>query len=537
MLTNISVTVAAGERAGLIGENGSGKSTLLKIAGGVLEADSGAVRIATEHSITPAVGLLTQTPLFAQSDTIDAVLSQATAPIRQVAVDLERSAAAMAQNPADPTWGERYAALLADAERLSVWDLDARVAQTLEGLGLARVDRRRPAGHLSGGQQARLNLACVLLRQPTVLLLDEPSNHLDDRAADYLVGVLATWPGPVVLASHDRAFLDAAVTTLVDLDPSPVPHALRAGREGAVGVSRYRGTFSDYREHQRQERARWEQQYRKEQEELARLRQGVRDNQQVGHANFRPRTESRAAQKFYADRNAAVVSRRVKDMRGRLEELTNTQVARPPKPLRFSGFMAGQQGRPDTVITLGEAAVSGRLAPVSVDVRGDDRLLITGPNGAGKSTLLKLLAGQLTPTSGSVQVIGQCRIGYLGQDTTLHGVDLPAETYYRQQVGEKTAAAVPLSTFGLLAGRHHHTPANRLSIGQQRRLVLATVLATHPDVLILDEPTNHLSLGLVTDLEEALPSFGGAVVIASHDRWLRRSWAGRQLHLAGADGQ
>ena len=96
---------------------------------------------------------------------------------------------------------------------------------------------------------------------------------------------------------------------------------------------------------------------------------------------------------------------------------------------------------------------------------------------------------------------------------------------------------MPLSTFGLLAGRHHHTPANRLSIGQQRRLVLATVLATHPDVLILDEPTNHLSLGLVTDLEEALPSFGGAVVIASHDRWLRRRWAGRQLHLAGADGQ
>ncbi|WP_277050474.1 ABC-F family ATP-binding cassette domain-containing protein [Ruania albidiflava] len=545
VLTDVSLVVPAGRPTGLIGENGSGKTTLLRIAAGRLRPDSGVVQVTAPGGRTPRVGLLHQEVPFAAADSVTAALETATAPVRQAAAAVDAAGAAMAAAPGDPAAEEAFAAALASAERMDAWSVEARVESMLAGLGLADLPRDRPTGALSGGQRARLALAWLLLSAPDVLLLDEPTNHLDDAAATHLQQVLVGWPGPVLLASHDRAFLDETVGALVDLDPAPMPHAVAGPLVGdgdgtGIGTVTYTGSYTDYLHARMDARARWEQQYTAEQEQLRRLRAAVRDAHTVGHPGREPRTEARAAKKFYADRNAKVVSRRVNDARTRLTELEQAQLRKPPRELWFRGLMAGADARSRSwsgpVLTATQVAVPGRLAATSLSVAAGEKWLVTGPNGAGKSTLLHLLAGDLVPASGSVHAPAALRIGLLAQEVDLpdperRGQGRTARQAYADLVGPERAEQVPLSTFALLPGREENRPVGVLSVGQQRRLALAVLLADPPDVLLLDEPTNHLSLLLVTQLEAAIGDYPGAVVLASHDRWLRRSWAGHRLDL------
>ncbi|WP_417286668.1 ABC-F family ATP-binding cassette domain-containing protein [Corynebacterium variabile] len=533
ILTNLSFTVTPGQRIGLIGENGSGKSTLLHAVHGSLPR--GATTAGTidtgSGSHRARVGLLHQQAPFAPTDTIGQALESAVAVERQVARDLEAAA--------DPYDEKAYATAIDLAERFDIWETDSRISATLAGLGLSHIPTDRPTGELSGGQQARLSLAWLLLNRPDILLLDEPTNHLDDAATTYLVSVLSSWKGPVLFASHDRAFLDNAASGIVDLDPAPS----MVGEDG--GVTRYTGNYSDYLAARDDVRVRWERQYRDEQAELKRLRAGVRDNHTVGHVGALPRTEGKLAKKFYADRNAKVVSRRVNDSRSRLEKLEEEQVRKPPKELTFAGLtassMAGATREPadGPVVVASGIVVEGRLPETSLTLNGTEKLMVTGPNGSGKSTLLSVLAGQLTPDSGSLTVTG-VRTGYLTQDVALpdphdRGDGRTVERAYRDLVGEELADEVPLSTFGLIHPRDESRPLVELSLGQQRRVALAVLLADPPEVLLLDEPDNHLSLSLVTALEEAIPDYPGAVVVASHDRWLRQRWTGGRLELSGPD--
>ena len=533
ILTNLSFTVTPGQRIGLIGENGSGKSTLLHAVHGSLPR--GATTAGTidtgSGSHRARVGLLHQQAPFAPTDTIGQALESAVAVERQVARDLEAAA--------DPYDEKAYATAIDLAERFDIWETDSRISATLAGLGLSHIPTDRPTGELSGGQQARLSLAWLLLNRPDILLLDEPTNHLDDAAMTYLVSVLSAWKGPVLFASHDRAFLDTAASGIVDLDPAPS----MVGEDG--GVTRYTGNYSDYLAAREDVRVRWERQYRDEQAELKRLRAGVRDNHTVGHVGALPRTEGKLAKKFYADRNAKVVSRRVNDSRSRLEKLEEEQVRKPPKELTFAGLtassMAGATREPadGPVVVASGIVVEGRLPETSLTLNGTEKLMVTGPNGSGKSTLLSVLAGQLTPDSGSLTVTG-VRTGYLTQDVALpdphdRGDDRTVERAYRDLVGEELADEVPLSTFGLIHPRDESRPLVELSLGQQRRVALAVLLADPPEVLLLDEPDNHLSLSLVTALEEVIPDYPGAVVVASHDRWLRQRWTGGRLELSGPD--
>ena len=532
ILTNLSFTVTPGQRIGLIGENGSGKSTLLHAVHGSLPR--GATTAGTidtgSGSHRARVGLLHQQAPFAPADTIEQALESAVAVERQVARDLESAA--------DPYDEQAYTKAIDLAERLDIWETDARISATLAGLGLSHIPTDRPTGELSGGQQARLSLAWLLLNRPDILLLDEPTNHLDDAATTYLVSVLSAWKGPVLFASHDRAFLDIAASGIVDLDPAPS----MVGQDG--GVTRYTGNYSDYLAAREDVRVRWERRYRDEQAELKRLRAGVRDNHTVGHVGAPPRTEGKLAKKFYADRNAKVVSRRVNDSRSRLEKLEEEQVRKPPKELAFAGLTAASAGTTrepaeGPVVVASCISVEGRLPGTSLTLNGTEKLLVTGPNGSGKSTLLSVLAGQLTPDDGSLTVTG-VRTGYLTQDVDLpdphdRGDDRTVERAYRDLVGEELADEVPLSTFGLIHPRDESRPLVELSLGQQRRVALAVLLADPPEVLLLDEPDNHLSLSLVTALEEAIPDYPGAVVVASHDRWLRQRWTGGRLELSGPD--
>lgn len=552
MLTDVSFVVSSTDRVGLIGENGSGKSTLLKVAAGLLSPDAGTTSVVGGEDGTATVGLLHQEPPFDPTMTVNEAIESAVVPIRAVVLAVDRCARALSDAPQDTEAAQSYAHALDVAERLDAWSVDSRIATMLAGFGLSGVGGERRTGELSGGQRSRLSLAWLLLRDPDVLLLDEPTNHLDDTATENLRHVLLGRRGPVLLASHDRAFLDETVTSLVDLDPAPIPQRLAdaAGEDGpgsGIGVTRFTGTYSDYLQARAEARIRWERLYRDEQDELKRLRAGVRENQRVGHTNWRPRSEVRMARKYYADRNAKVVARRVNDARARLEELESGQVRKPPEELSFAGLTAS--GTPPVtplhvlgpVLTTSNVSVSGRLAPVSLSVGAGEKLLVTGPNGSGKSTLLQLISGHLPPTSGTLSLRSGLRSGLLTQDVgvaVLHGQGLERTVFeaYVDAVGAERAERIPLATFGLLAGRDEQRPVTALSLGQQRRLELAILLADPPELLLLDEPTNHLSLPLVTAMERAIGEYPGTVVIASHDRWLRDRWAGARISLGPVAG-
>ncbi|MEW2449289.1 ABC-F family ATP-binding cassette domain-containing protein [Streptomyces parvulus] len=519
VLDGVSLTASPGHRIGLIGENGVGKSTLLRVLAGEDEPDEGSVTRPAD------LGFLHQEMPFDTGTTVAAVLDAALREAREDLAELDRLGGELARVPeGDPAHQgvlDAYGKRLEQAQDRESWDADRRAGLVLDGLGLGAVDHARTLGSLSGGQRGRLALAALLVRRPSALLLDEPTNHLDDDAAAFLEEQVRSMPGTVVLASHDRAFLDAVCTDLIDLDPA------------VDGTVRYGGNYSAYLSAKRAERQRWERRYAEEQQELAELRttagvtahrvapdRGRTDNEKMGYGHRTGRVQ-------------ASISRRVGDATRRLAELERRQVGEPPRPLRFAAVDLASPADvgPRPLVDLRGVRVPGRLVLDGLEVAATDRLLVTGGNGAGKSTLLAVLAGRLTVADGEVRRRRGLSVAMLAQDSVFERPGRSARDTYEAALGAFRAQTVPLASLGLLHEADLDKPVGRLSVGQRRRLALALLVARPPQLLLLDEPTNHLSPGLCDELEEALATGPGAIVVATHDRWLRRRWRGRELRL------
>ncbi|CCH19456.1 ABC-F family ATP-binding cassette domain-containing protein [Micromonospora lupini] len=516
VLDGVSLTAAPGHRIGLIGENGTGKTTLLRVLAGVDEPDAGTV------ARPPRLGLLHQEMPHAPSATVAAVLDDALREARADLAELDRLGTTLAETPEE---SERhtgllvaYAEVLERAQDGDAWDADRRARTVLDGLGLGGIPHDRRLAELSGGQRGRLALAALLIRRPEALLLDEPTNHLDDAAATFCADQLRTMPGVVVAASHDRAFLDEVCTDIVDLDPAV---------EGPV---RHGGGYSAYLAAKRAEAQRWRRRYDEEQAQLADLREAAAvTGHRVAHGRA-PRDSEKMGYGHTAGRVQNQISRRVRDAARRLEQLERDQVPAPPQPLRLHAPALAAGVGDEPVVTLCQVEVPGRLWVEHLVLTAGDRLVVSGPNGAGKSTLLAVLAGRLTGT-GTMWRRPDLRVGLLTQDTVLDDPRRTARQTYAEAVGARRAENVPLSSLGLLAPADLDRPAGELSVGQRRRLGLAVLVANPPDLLLLDEPTNHLSPRLCDELEEALGTGPGAIVVASHDRRLRANWKGRELAL------
>jgi macrolide transport system ATP-binding/permease protein len=513
VLDGVDLVASPGQRVGLVGENGSGKSTLLRLLAGAEPPDRGTVRAPDDLAYLP------QEPRYPRGTTVGAVLDEALAALHQVVDDVETLGARLS---AEPELAERFAQRLEWAQAHDAWDADRRAALAADRLGLDFLDRSHDVARLSGGQRSRLALAALVVARPGAVLLDEPTNHLDDEALEVLEEACLDLPGVVVVVSHDRVFLDRVCTAIVDLDPS------HFGLDGSGG-NRYRGSFSDYLRARAEARARWERTYADEQEQIAVLRrQAATTARQVAH-NRPARDPDKFVYAFKGGKVASTVARRVRDVERRLEVAERDQVRKPPRPLRFDETLTATASRASAV-QVRDLIVRGRLEVPRLDLAAGGKLLVEGANGSGKSTLLHVLAGNLRPDEGSVHVSAR-RIGLLVQDVAFRDPTSTAVRTYEQALGPDTAERRPLSGLGLLHPREAMKPVANLSVGQRRRLALAILVGRSPDLLLLDEPTNHISLALAGELEEALSAAPGTVLVASHDRWLRRGWQHETLDL------
>ncbi|OLO34933.1 ABC transporter ATP-binding protein [Streptomyces sp. MNU77] len=561
VLDQVTLTVRPGEKTAVIGENGSGKSTLLRLMAGAEQPDTGEITV----RFPGGTGYLAQTLDLDPSDTVQDAVDAALAELRDLEHRIREAEAGLSERkPGDPGPTDQelaaYGDLLTAYEDRDGYRADARTEAALHGLGLAHLTRDRALATLSGGEQSRLALACVLAAAPELLLLDEPTNHLDARAVGWLEDHLRSHRGTVVAITHDRAFLERVTSVILEVDRD-----LRT-------VTRYGDGWDGYRTAKAAARRRWAQEHEEYLTDLART------EELVAAAGARlAATGGDPKQGFGKHRRSheAKLSGQVRAARTRLDALRRSPVPPPPRPLAFTGRPAvtdgpgtgdrdgtatgtgtgdrdgtatgtgaadrertatgtatrtgtGDRARP--LVELDAVSVGDRLRLPSLRVASGARLLVTGENGAGKTTLLRVLAGDLTPDTGTV--IRRARIGYLPQE-------LPARptrrtlfaTFAAGRPGFPDEYADELLALGLFRPEDLDVPVASLSVGQQRRLALARLVTRPADLLVLDEPTNHIALSLVEELEQALDQYPGAVVVVSHDRSFRARFTGDVLEL------
>jgi ATPase subunit of ABC transporter with duplicated ATPase domains len=403
------------------------------------------------------------------------------------------------------------------AEALERWmglggaDLEARTGSVLADLGLD-VDPELPMTALSGGQAARVGLAALLLSRYDLYLLDEPTNDLDLEGLALLEDFVERSTAPVVVVSHDREFLSRTVTSVVEIDRS------------LQRVAVYGGSYDAYLEERstarRQAREAYEDYAARRDALAARARmQRAWMDKGVKNARRKASDNDKIGRKFRADASEkqAAKARQTERMMERLDV-----VAEPRKEWQLQMSIAAAP-RSGAVVAAARAAVVRRgdftLGPVDVQLDWQDRVAVTGPNGAGKTTLLALLLGRLAPDEGRVDRGSGVLVGEVDQARAAFEGDVPLADAFSREVPDWTTADVRtlLAKFGL-GGQHVNRAASSLSPGERTRAALALLQARGVNLLVLDEPTNHLDLPAIEQLEQALESFDGTVLLVTHDR-------------------
>ena len=503
VLDAVSFVVNPHDRIGLVGPNGAGKSTLLAVLAGQRRPDAGSATASPGER----VGLLRQGAADLRDGTLADLLDAPTGGLASAAADLDRLLAEAAGAPDPDAWQTAYLTAQTRFDDLGGYQRQGELDGLLGQLGVGGIDLQTPLAHLSGGQKTRAGLAALLASAPDYLLLDEPTNHLDVAALTWLEGFVRGYAGAVLVVSHDRAFLDATVTSILELD------------EVTGRLSRYAGGYSEYRDAKIRAQDALAAAYQRQQEEIGRIRSDIRAVGQ--HA---VKTERATTNDFLRARSKKV-ARTAKVRERKLERLLTSEEM-IDKPERRWGLAVDLGGSPDgarDVVRVEAASVvlGGReiLRGVDLHVRAGERLVVSGPNASGKTTLLRLIAGELAPTAGRVAVGANVKVGRYAQEHEVIDLGRSALEQARAVVAiSETDARTFLHKF-LFGGEMVHRPAGELSYGERARLALALLVLKGTTLLLLDEPLNHLDVTSREAFEAALLQFEGTSISVLHDRY------------------
>ncbi|WP_319995660.1 ABC-F family ATP-binding cassette domain-containing protein [Trichococcus shcherbakoviae] len=494
LFNKISFTIREGEHIGLIGQNGTGKSSLLEIIAGIETPDAGNLDVPSDYR----VGYLAQEPQLNKESTVFEAVYEGEAPIIKTVRAYEEALELLVNDSLNPDYQNRYSKAEADMNAQNAWQTEVQIKSILNRLGLDDITKK--VGELSGGQRKRVGLAQVLIQAPDLLLLDEPTNHLDMDSITWLENYLAQYKGSVLLVTHDRYFLENAVTKIIEL------------KNGGVEV--YTGNYEDYllqkSEREAIQQKMDEKQLKLYKSELQWMRKGAK-----------ARTTKQQAR-----------IHRFED----LEKVTQQSTTDAKLEIQLDGSRLGKRVFNLEHISLfaGDKQV---LNDFSYIFQSNDRIGIVGKNGAGKTTLLNMLAGEIEIASGNLIVGETVKIAYYKQLSEVLPDDKRVINYL-QEIAEEVklsdgivvSVKEMLETF-LFPRETHGSLISSLSGGEKRRLYLLKLLMTKPNVLLMDEPTNDLDIDTLTVLEDYLNSFGGAVITVSHDRYFLDKVADKLLIL------
>ncbi|MGO4548682.1 ABC-F family ATP-binding cassette domain-containing protein [Paenibacillus sp. 2TAB23] len=481
LFENVTFGVEDGDKVGIIGVNGTGKSTFLKVIAGLEQADSGKVSIGNRVTVR----MLAQDPVFAPNETtLEHVLGGDSPQLRAV----QAYAAAMEAielNPSSTALQEQLIKANQLMDEFDAWQLESDAKMALSKLGI--YDFEAKVETLSGGQRKRVAMAAALLLPSDVLILDEPTNHIDNDSVAWLEGMLQKRRGALLMITHDRYFLDRVSNRVIELDKGQA-HFYQANYSRFLELKLDREEREAATESKRQNLLR---------NELAWIRRGAK-----------ARTTK---QKARIDRFEALKADAPKQAGGKMDvSVASTRLGRKIVELE------------EVTKRFGERTLIRDFSYIAVP---EDRVGIVGRNGSGKSTLMKLIAGHLTPDEGTVDLGTTVKLGWFSQEHEEMDQTLRVIEYIREGAEQvKTADGSTISAGQMLerflfSPTMQWTPISKLSGGEKRRLQLLRVLMNAPNVLLLDEPTNDLDISTLTVLEDYLDDFPGVVFVVSHDRY------------------
>ncbi len=492
-----SAVLNRGEKIGLVGPNGAGKTTIFRLIAGQEPPDEGQVMV--ERGTT--IGYFSQDVGEMSGRSAVAETMDGAGPVSEVAAELRSLEAKMGDpDHADEldTLVERFGEVQARFEELGGYELDARARETLSGLGFSQEMMDGDVGMLSGGWKMRVALARILLMRPDVMLLDEPSNHLDIESIIWLEAFLKGYDGALMMTAHDRAFMNRVVGKIVEIDGGT--------------LNTYSGDYEFYEAQRAQNEKQQQAQFERQQAMLAK------------EIKFIERFKARAS-------HAAQVQSRVK----KLDKIEKIEPPRRRQTVAFDFPNPPRSG--DDVVTLkGVAKAYGSKTiydGFDLMIRRKERWCVMGVNGAGKSTLLKLVTGSTEPDAGTVALGGSVKLGYFAQ----HAMELLDGD---NTVFEQLSNAFPRASQGSLrtlagcfgfSGDDVEKRCRVLSGGEKARLVMALMLFDPPNFLVLDEPTNHLDIATKEMLIAALADYEGTMLFVSHDRHFLAALSNRVLEL------